>query len=69
MTDIICRCGHLAKDHAEKNGHSHPGETRTGACNCVLSAVQAENSEHYHFQQGSYDYLSQDEELQPVPAG
>lgn len=41
-------CGHLAKEHAEKNGQSHLGDTATGYCGCVLS------KEEVAFGRGNY---------------
>lgn len=52
---IVCRCGHFARDHAHRTGLSHPGETSTGACLCVLSRNQARESEKYHFAEGRAD--------------
>lgn len=45
---IICKCGHLALDHAAQNGRDHPdANQKTGACECVLSKIQvAELGEH-----------------------
>ncbi len=51
MNNVICRCGHPAADHADKNGGSHHSATeRTGACGCVRSKAQAamrQNSQAY----------------------
>jgi len=49
LRPAMCRCGHPAYEHADKNGDSHSSHTFTGACDCVLSKEQAQNHEQYHF--------------------
>ena len=48
--DVVCSiCNHLASEHAGVNGHSHYGNTSTGACGCVLSKDQVRSGKEYRF--------------------